>query len=158
MIIEEPIGTVRDPEFAQLKYDTVNLEWFDTHKRIGRVVSKHGMEIGIRLNQATTLRGLRHDDVLYVHDGQAIVVNIPPVTCLVVSVNKRNELIRLCYEVGNRHAPLYYDAKADEFLFPYDKPMEQLLNNLNFAVRCKQAQLHPEQRVGLAKAHDHSHE
>jgi urease accessory protein UreE len=93
-----------------------------------------------------------------VEDGRALVVNIVPVECLVVSAQESADSIRLSYEVGNRHGPLFYDTASKLFYLPYDEPMERLLADLGFSVERKQARLLAEQRVGTAlMSAGHSH-
>jgi urease accessory protein len=157
MIIEKPMGAISEPEFSALAQDTVDIAWFDAGKRLGRITTHSGLELGIRLNREAEKRGLHNGDVLSVQDGTAVVVHIIPTECLVVAAPERDSLIRLCYEVGNRHASLFFDEKAEVFLLPYDEPMELLIKSLGLTPERKQAQLLAQQRVGSAHGHGSGH-
>jgi urease accessory protein len=178
MIVERPIGSVGDKEYEGAVLDFVEIEWFNTHKKIDRKTSRGGLEIGLRMDAETARRGWRQGDVLCrAAGGVVIAVEIPPCRCIAVGgggmgdtdgiggtdgaggAPDRRRLARLCYEIGNRHAPFFYDEDGDGFLLPYDEPMKVMLEKLGAAVDVRQARLLAENRVSSASAHDggHSH-
>lgn len=67
-----------------------------------------GREVGIRMNDSILTRGLFQDDVIYDADGVVIVVNTPSCEVIEVSLAPGHEkyVAKVCYEIGNRHAPL----------------------------------------------------
>ena len=64
--------------------------------------------MGIRMNDSILTRGLFQDDVIYDADGVVIVVNTPSCEVIEVSLAPGHEkyVAKVCYEIGNRHAPL----------------------------------------------------
>ena len=92
MVCEKVIGKLKDEAF----------------KKIHRKVTGQGREVGIRMNDSILTRGLFQDDVIYDADGVVIVVNTPSCEVIEVSLAPGHEkyVAKVCYEIGNRHAPL----------------------------------------------------
>lgn len=105
--------------------DLVELEWFDTEKRILRVRTVGGQEIGFR-----NLSGapLQDGDILFEDEQQRIVVSILRCLCLIFHPRDKMEMARVCFEIGNRHLPVYINEKA-EVILAYESPVHQFLKN-----------------------------
>lgn len=157
MIIEKVLGNVDDSHFAGLAVDYLPIEWYNTHKKIDRKTTQKGMELGIRLDHETSHRGFRQGDVVYCDSERAVVTEIVPCRCISIKVESRTQLIKLSYEIGNRHSPFFYGEKEDEFLVPYDKPIKVMIEKLGIGTTEKTAVLHPEQRISSAHGHTHAH-
>lgn len=56
------------------------------------------------------------DDVLAVEDGKAIAINVKETEAIVAKTNTVREAAKLCYEIGNRHAPLFFGENFDEIV------------------------------------------
>lgn len=146
-------------KLAQQELDQVNLQWFEADRKILRTHTSQGREIGFRLLK----EGLRlhHDDVVFLDGQLAILVNIVPSEVMVLSPKTLPEMARVCYEIGNKHTPLFLDG--DELLLPYDKPLFEWLQAAGFAPVCQQRRLNEQLRansatgVGVAHSHEHSH-
>ena len=132
MIISKGItGNIRTGDARKEKpTDLVELEWFDTEKRILRVRTVGGQEIGFR-----NLSGapLQDGDILYESDQQRITVRILPCLCLVFHPRDKMEMAKVCFEIGNRHLPIYISEEA-EVVLAYEWPVHQLLKNRHYDV------------------------
>ena len=64
---------------------------------------------------------------------------------------------KVCYEIGNRHAPLFYGKDALSFLTPYNEPMLQMFGKLH-GVKAEKAveKLDFDRRISSG-AHSHHH-
>jgi len=171
-VIEELAGNLGDGHYDGLEVDYLDVEWHDAHKRIARISTRSGLELGLRLSDAASRRGLRQDDVICADGRRAVAVNILSCPCVSVEVSGRASLARLCYEVGNRHAPLFYGESAGEgadsdsdagmdaerLLMPYDEPMFAMMEKLGFSPKKVEARLMPEKRIsGGCGPGTHSH-
>ncbi len=127
MIAEKTLGTTKD--YNDKKIDYVDLDWFNSKKKINKLVTHSGLEIGTRLDDHAMSHGLKQDDVLFVLDDSVVAVNILPCDCLLVEVTD-HQLVKFCYEVGNKHSPFFYGDKPLQFILPLDKPMQAMLEKL----------------------------
>lgn len=130
MIIESIKSDITEEQLKDLQIDYVDINWYETKKRIHRLTTRKGAEIGIKLNDDDSKRGLRQGDVLVVREGKAIVVNIKECDCIVVEAKDKKTIAKVCYEVGNRHAPLFYGENDEQFVMLYDKPTFEMLKKL----------------------------
>lgn len=157
MIVSKPIGTLADAAFQNKTVDYLDFEWYIVHKAIERRKTRGGMDIGIRMDDATKMRGFHQDDVLYADDDSIVCVNILPCDCIAVRVQTYAQAVKLCYEIGNRHAPLFYGEDDHEFLTPYEAPMMVLIEKLGLHPVARQGRLIPSQRISSAQGHGHAH-
>jgi urease accessory protein len=160
LIVEDIIGTIEDRQFEDKSFDYLHLDWDASHKRINRLTTDDGRELGLRLSTSTAQRGLRQGDVLLLDGDTAVVVDIKPADCLAVYAPDRPSTVRLAFEVGNRHTPLFFDNESGLFLLPYDEPLQQLLESIGLVPQRRQAKLLTHQRVGsvggwLSAGHTH---
>jgi urease accessory protein len=159
MIVTGSLGDINDAGFAAATVDWLDIEWYNAHKRRARLQSRAGVEVGLDLDDDAHHNGLSQGDVIYADETGVIAVNILPASCIRVSAGDQESLVRLCYEIGNRHAPFFFADAPGEFLTPADKPILVMLQKLGLEpVEC-QAQLLPARRIGSAHGHGaHSHE
>jgi urease accessory protein len=165
---EQSIGETR---FSGFERDYLDIEWFNTRKKISRLRSRSGLDVGIRMGEALSARGLRQGDVVYINAGENRILLIDIVPCPCISLKPPPDLsalVRLGYEIGNRHAPLFH-GESGEFLLPYDEPMKRMLESLAYKPELREARLLPEKRIsgeasrfaphgGCVHEHDHPHE
>jgi urease accessory protein len=155
MIIDEIAGRLGEERFAGLAVDYADVRWHDAHKKISRLVTRSGVEIGLRLSDEASRRGLRHGDVLAADDKSLVAVEIVPCRCIAVDAGEREQLVKLCYEAGNRHAPFFYGEDGG-FLLPYDAPTFAAFEKLGLAPVETTARLMAENRVLDARV-THAH-
>ena len=154
MVIEKIIGNVKDAKFAPLTKDYVHIEWHDARKKIHRLTSDGGRDVAIRLAEG---EGLSDGDVLFVDGDTAVVVDILPVDCLVVEPKDLRTMARAAYEIGNRHAPLYFTGDDTAALaVVYDELMEHMIMHLGCP--CERRAVKLDARLLIpATAHHHHH-
>lgn len=108
MIITKTSGNLAQGTFDDKTIDYLHLDYTDAQKSILRANTAGGRDMAIRLDLETKRRGLRDGDVLWEDGDTIVVVAIEPAEVVLVSPGSYAELAQCCYEVGNRHAPLYY--------------------------------------------------
>ncbi|BFH64074.1 urease accessory protein UreE [Paenibacillus azoreducens] len=129
MIIEEIIANIEHldrEEIGKRHIEKVYLESADLVKRIQRVTTDHGNEIGIRLKQQ---RDLVAGDVLYMDDKNMIIVDVHSDDLLVIRPRSLQEMGNIAHQLGNRHLPAQFER--DEMLVQYDYLVEELLVQLH---------------------------
>jgi len=128
MIIKQKIGSVKDIEIGGRVVDFLELEWHETNKRILHKKTKGAKEVVLKfLNQS---QNLAEGDVVFEDKQELIVVSIKPCVVIVIKPTSMYEMAYVCYEVGNKHLPLFYES--DELLVPYEAPLFKLLQASGF--------------------------
>lgn len=159
MVCEKVIGKLKDVDIAGKTVEYVDIEWHEAFKKIHRKVTGQGREVGIRMDDSILTRGLFQDDVIYDADGVVIVVNTPPCEVIEVSLAPGYEkyVAKVCYEIGNRHAPLFWGDKENTFITIYNEPMMAMLEKLH-GVKAEKTvrKLDFDRRISAA-IHNHHH-
>lgn len=119
MIVQEIIGNKSDYPTAGLETDLLELEWYETTKRIQRKKTVGGMEIAIRFVKEG--QRLRQDDILYIDTNKVVFVHILPCEAIVISPQTLLEMGTVCYEIGNKHMPLF--IQDNQVMMPFEMPM-----------------------------------
>ncbi|MFC4801333.1 urease accessory protein UreE [Neobacillus sp. GCM10023253] len=128
MIIEQIVTNIEQmdkEEIAKRHKEKVYLESAHLVKRIQRVTTDHGTEIGIRLKEP---RDLVAGDVLYMDDKNMIIIDVISDDLLIICPRSMNEMGTIAHQLGNRHLPAQFEG--DEMLVQYDYLVEELLQNL----------------------------
>ncbi len=112
-------------EIEKRHIEKVYLESSHLVKRIQRVKTDHGKEIGIRLKEA---RDLEAGDVLYMDDKNMIVIDVLSDDLLVISPQNIKEMGTIAHQLGNRHIPAQFED--ENMLVQYDYLIEELLQQL----------------------------
>ena len=86
--------------------------------------TKNGQEIAIKFLKEG--QRLKQDDVLYEDDQKIIVVAIIPCEAIVVKPTSLLEMGSVCYEIGNKHLPMF--IQNDEVLLPFEEPIFKWLS------------------------------
>ena len=151
MIIEQIVTNIENMEKEEIEkrhIEKVYLESASLVKRIQRVKTDHGNEIGIRLKEP---RDLVAGDVLYMNDKNMIVINVLSDDLLVIKPRTLNEMGTIAHQLGNRHLPAQFEG--DEMLVQYDYLVEELLQDLQIPYKRE------DRKVKQAFRHiGHSHE
>ena len=159
MVIEHILGATSEEKYRGAKLDFVEIDWYDCQKKIHRKISRSGRDIAIRLDEETQHRGLQQGDVLLADGETAVVVDIPAVKAIVAKAESPQQIAKICYEIGNRHAPLYYvNYTENYFAIPYDTPFELLFTKLGIAYEVKKINLDIRQRISGTADHAHTHD
>lgn len=128
MIIEEVVTHIDliDPKVLESTHiEKIYLESSDLVKRIQRVTTDHGKEIGIRLKEA---KDLQAGDVLYMDEKNIIIIEVFPDDLLIISPRSMHEMGTIAHQLGNRHLPAQFEE--DQMLVQYDYLVEELLEQL----------------------------
>ncbi|MCU7549627.1 urease accessory protein UreE [Chitinophagaceae bacterium LB-8] len=128
MIIREKLGTLTSFDIGARTIDHLCLEWFEKGKRILHKRTAQGREVILKFLKERP--ELQQDDVLYEDDHCLIVVQIEPCDVLVIQPKTMYEMALACYEIGNKHLPLFF--QDDELLIPYEAPLHRMLQALGF--------------------------
>lgn len=129
MIIDEIITNIAEMDPADIKkrhMEKVYLESAHLMKRIQRVTTDHGNELGIRLKDP---KDLLAGDVLFMDDKNMIVIDVLTDDLLVIKPKDMEEMGTIAHELGNRHLPAQFQAA--DMLVQYDYLVEDLLKEKN---------------------------
>ncbi|WP_028392541.1 MULTISPECIES: urease accessory protein UreE [Bacillaceae] len=151
MIIEQIVTNIEQmatEEIDKRHKEKVYLESADLVKRIQRVTTDHGTEIGIRLKNP---RDLVAGDVLFMDDKNMIIIDVLSDDLLVISPRTLKEMGTIAHQLGNRHLPAQFEE--NEMLVQYDYLVEELLQELQIPFKRE------DRKVKQAFRHiGHSHE
>jgi urease accessory protein len=151
MIIEEVVGNISGFEPVELekrRQEKVYLESDHLVKRIQRVETDHGRELGIHLKNGQDLEA---GDVLYMDDENMIIVDVLSDDLLIIQPRSIKEMGTIAHQLGNRHLPAQFEG--DEMLVQYDYLVEELLADLGIPFE------HAERKLKKAFRHiGYSHE
>ncbi|MCA6068026.1 urease accessory protein UreE [Chryseobacterium sp. RG1] len=127
MIINETIGNlIQNPTSKPVDY--LDLEWFETTKRIQRKKTRQGVDIAIKFLREG--QRLREGDILFENEEKVIAVNVLETEAIVMSPASLLEMGTVCYEIGNKHIPLF--IQEDKVLLPFEMPMFRWLEASGF--------------------------
>ena len=119
------IQQIDQEEIDRRHKEKVYLESDDLMKRIQRVTTDHGKELGIRLKEA---RQLVAGDVLFMDDTDMIIIDVLTDDLLVIRPRSIMEMGVLAHQLGNRHLPAQFEG--EEMLVQYDYLVAELLDQL----------------------------
>lgn len=159
ILCEQVLGTLHDAQFTGCPVDIVELQWDEAFKKMHRKTSRGGREIGIRLGDWVLREGLHEGDVLYQDEQGVVAVAYAPAKVLRVTIapGHTRSLAKACYEIGNRHAPLFWGKRENELLTPYNAPMQLLLEGIHgVSTEVAEAVLDIDARISAA-VHSHTH-
>lgn len=128
MIIEQIVTNIESMDKAEIEkrhIEKVYLESALLVKRIQRVTTDHGKDIGIRLKNA---KDLVAGDVLYMDDKNLIMIDVISDDLLVIQPRSIHEMGTIAHQLGNRHLPAQFEN--DDMLVQYDYLVEELLQEL----------------------------
>jgi urease accessory protein len=125
MIIDRIVGNIAQADLHDRHVERVYLHSDDLVKRIQRVTTDHGKEIGIRLKEP---RDLTDGDILYLDDRNTIVVTVIADDLLVIRPINIKQMGEIAHQLGNRHLPAQFEG--EEMLIQYDYLVEELLKQL----------------------------
>ncbi|MCM3650297.1 urease accessory protein UreE [Metabacillus litoralis] len=122
MIIEKIVGNVNEFEKAPHHIERVYLRSDDLVKKIQRVKTDHGKELGIRL---IDVKELMDGDILYQDEKNSIVISVIEDDVIVIQPKSILQMGEIAHQLGNRHLPAQFEK--DEMIVQYDYLVEKLL-------------------------------
>jgi len=133
--------------------DWLQLEWYETSKRILRKLTQAGNDISLKFLDKNP--ALTQGDILYEDDTIIVAVDILPCEVLVIQPTNLFEMASVCYEIGNKHLPLFFEN--EEVLVPFDMPLFRLLSTQGYMIKQdKRKLLHPLKTSVSPHAHSNS--
>ncbi|PAF54422.1 urease accessory protein UreE [Helicobacter sp. 13S00482-2] len=152
MLIENLQGNLKDKDFSTFKIDYVDLEWYDSRKKIARWKTRGGKEIKLKLLNPPKI-GLSQGDILYQDTTDIIAINILPTLTLIITARSPAEIAKICYEIGNHHASLFFGENEFEFKTPFEKPLKVLFDKLDIKNDVLSSKLDAAYRISVSMAH-----
>lgn len=128
MIVEEVVNNIKDmnaDDIEKRHVEKVYLESEHLMKRIQRVETDHGRELGIRLKNP---KDLVAGDVLFMDDKDIVVVDVFTDDVIVISPRDINEMGTIAHQLGNRHLPAQFEG--NDMIVQYDYLVEELLQQM----------------------------
>lgn len=114
MIVTELLGNTREGFDIQDRHvEKVVLPSAQLVKRIQRVTSDHGTEIGIKLPKSAP--DLLDGDVLYADERNVIVISVEPTDVIVIAPTSIREMGFVAHSLGNRHLQAQFFDAASEY-------------------------------------------
>jgi urease accessory protein len=140
MLIQQKTGNINAITINNRHLDWLPLEWYETSKRILHKQTLAGNKLALKFLDKDP--ALAQGDILYEDNALIIAIDILPCDVLVIQPTGLFEMASACYEIGNKHLPLFFEN--DEVLVPFDMPLFRLLTSQGYALKQdKRKLLHP---------------
>ena len=150
IVIRNKLGSIDERVVIDRVIDYVSVEWFERNKRILHKITTQGKELTLKFLDASP--ALTDGDILYEDDISVIVVNIAECDCIIIQPNDMKQMAEICYEIGNRHLPLFYTN--NELMVAFEEPLSRWLDAAGFNVlRDERKLMHPLKSTVLAEPH-----
>jgi urease accessory protein len=130
MVIQQKKGNIHAVDTGNKNIDWLHLQWFETNKRMLHKKTKSGTEIYLKFLKENA--ALTEGDILFENEEIIIAVQVIPCDCIVIKPANVFDMASVCYEIGNRHLPLFFEN--DELLVPFENPLYCLLQAQGFVV------------------------
>ncbi len=137
MFIQHKIGSIDRYPVSHKTIDWLALHWYETNKRIQRKTTNAGKEVALKFLQENP--SLTQGDILFEDEQTIIAVEVLPCECLVIAPRNMFEMASVCYEIGNKHLPLFFEK--DELLVPFEMPLYKLLTAQGYNIKQAQRKL-----------------
>jgi urease accessory protein len=137
MLIQNKIGNISSYPINHKTIDWLELHWFETNKRIQRKITRSGREVALKFLQENP--SLTQGDILFKDEQTIIAIEVLPCDCLVIAPKNMFEMASVCYEIGNKHLPLFFEN--DELLVPFEMPLYKLLTAQGYIIKEEQRKL-----------------
>lgn len=132
MIVTELRGNIRDAGDDARVADRVVFDNESRVKRIQRVTTTSGTEIGLQLDKS--VRELEDGDILAETDEGLVVAEIAPLDVLVIAPKSIEEALEVAHSLGNRHLQAQFFGTDSQFnaevmVVRYDHTVEHHLDH-----------------------------
>lgn len=133
MIVTELRGNVRGLDANTQVADRVVFDNESRVKRIQRVTTEGGVELGLKLDKS--VRELEDGDILAETDQGVIVASMAPLDVLVIQPTSIEEALKVAHSLGNRHLQAQFfgadsEFKAEVMVVRYDHTVEHHLDHV----------------------------
>ncbi|HMH20129.1 MAG TPA: urease accessory protein UreE [Puia sp.] len=137
MLIQEKIGNLKVFDTSGRAIDWLDLEWYEADKRMLRKRTRSGRELVLKFLRVAP--AFTQGDILYASESSLIAVDILPCETVVVSPASARELAAVCYEIGNKHLPLFWEN--GDVLTPCEAPLLRWLIAAGYEARAEKRKL-----------------
>lgn len=137
MLIIEKSGNINTTLIINRYIDAGIIEWYEASKRILHKQTKSGIAVTIKFLQENPK--LKDGDILWQDEKSIIAVEINPYKCIVITPGTMLTASSICYEIGNKHLPLFYEG--DDLLVPYEMPLHNLLLASGYEIKIEERKL-----------------
>lgn len=124
MIVNKILGNLNNFDLKDKKVDFANISNDDRVKKVLRVKSNNGVEIGINVEDE-----LKDGDILAILEDSVVVVKILPTDVLEISPKNLKEMGIIAHNIGNRHTPAIFEENL--MIIEPDSLIEEFLKNQN---------------------------
>lgn len=124
MVVNKILGNLNNFDLKDKKVDFANISNDDRVKKVLRVKSNNGVEIGINVEDE-----LKDGDILAILNDSVVVVKILPTDVLEISPKNLKEMGIIAHNIGNRHTPAIFEE--DLMIIEPDSLIEEFLKNQN---------------------------
>ncbi|THU40614.1 urease accessory protein UreE [Niastella caeni] len=153
MLIQQKKGNLSSFNLNNRGIDWLQLEWYETSKRILRKQTQAGNDVALKFLDKNP--ALTQGDVLYEDETIIVAIDIVPCEVLVIKPTNLFEMASVCYEIGNKHLPLFFEK--DEVLVPFEMPLFRLLSSQGYAIKQDRRKLlYPLKTTVAPHAHSNS--
>lgn len=124
MIVNKILGNLNNFDLKDKKVDFANISNDDRVKKVLRVKSNNGVEIGINVEDE-----LKDGDILAILEDNIVAIKILPTDVLEISPKNLKEMGIIAHNIGNRHTPAIFEE--DLMIIEPDSLIEEFLKNQN---------------------------
>ncbi|MCZ6167760.1 urease accessory protein UreE [Campylobacter ureolyticus] len=124
MIVNKILGNLDNFDLKDKKVDFANISNDNRVKKVLRVKSYKGVEIGINVEDE-----IKDGDILAILDDSVVAVKILPTDVLEISPKNLKEMGIIAHNIGNRHTPAIFEE--DLMIIEPDSLIEEFLKNQN---------------------------
>lgn len=119
ILINSIQGNVQSFDIGARVIDLLQLEWFETNKKVMRRHTLNGLEIGWKAGKGLPV--LQDGDILWTDDHMVVAASILPAAAIVLKPLTMLDMATICYEIGNKHLPLF--IVNEDVLVPFEDPL-----------------------------------
>lgn len=134
MLITEVRGNLHEQPLPEgVHVETITVPSAQLVKRIQRLRTDHGNEVGLRL--ASGSPDLRDGDILSLEEGNAVVVRVEATDVLVIRARTIFEMAMVAHTLGNRHLQAQFFGEDSEYgaevmVVQYDHTVQAYLDSV----------------------------
>ncbi len=156
MLIDKIAAHQGELEMLGFTIEYVEFEWWELSKRILRKKTSSGRDVAMKYMAESV--AMSEGDILYydTEEKLAIVVRVLECSTIVISPKDMVEMATICYEIGNKHMPLFIEG--EDILLPFEAPMFKWLNGAGYHPTEQSRKLLRRLSSKSSGHHHHSHD
>ncbi|QBQ42661.1 urease accessory protein UreE [Sphingobacterium psychroaquaticum] len=102
--------------------DTLLIEWYEVNKTLFNRKTVGGTPVTVRRDVG---QSIKNEELISTVDGMVVRIRIKPCTCMILTTENMATLGSFCFDVGNRHLPVFLIGKS--VAVAYDARLYQAL-------------------------------